>query len=195
MISNNDYRGHRCPEPHRARRARSRPGPGRDLDPRTLIVSVSGDGGYNEVVDGVMQAGATGTVFHRGEKPIQLVDNGPVKEEPGRAGPTMWAISACGPFYAAPVTGGTLDTKGGPRTNPDGQVLDDTGAPSQACTGSATASPRRPRRATGREGRPSARSSPSPTGPHRPPTGNRPADPGLTPSRERSPDMAITCRR
>ncbi|WP_433505067.1 acylglycerol kinase family protein [Pseudonocardia halophobica] len=30
--------------------------------PRSLIVSVSGDGGYNEVVDGVMQAGDTGTV-------------------------------------------------------------------------------------------------------------------------------------
>jgi 3-oxosteroid 1-dehydrogenase len=41
----------------------------------------------------------------------------------------MWPISARGPFYAALVTGGTLDTKGGPRTNPDGQVLDDTGAP------------------------------------------------------------------
>jgi diacylglycerol kinase family enzyme len=30
--------------------------------PRTLVVSVSGDGGYNEVVDGVMQAGDTDTV-------------------------------------------------------------------------------------------------------------------------------------
>ena len=30
--------------------------------PRSLIVSVSGDGGYNEVIDGVMQAGNTGTV-------------------------------------------------------------------------------------------------------------------------------------
>jgi hypothetical protein len=116
--------------------------------PRTLIVSVSGDGGYNEVVDGVMQAGdtgtvcavmaagnandhrrTTGTVFRRGEKPIQLVYNGPAKEEPSRANPTMWPISDRGPFYAALVTGGTLDTKGGPRTNPDGQVLDDTGAP------------------------------------------------------------------
>ncbi|HZD64837.1 MAG TPA: FAD-binding protein, partial [Acidimicrobiales bacterium] len=29
--------------------------------------------------------------------------------------------------YAALVTGGTLDTKGGPRTNPSGQVLDDAG--------------------------------------------------------------------
>ena len=29
-----------------------------------------------------------------------------------------------GPYYAALVTGGTLDTKGGPKTNPEGQVLD-----------------------------------------------------------------------
>jgi 3-oxosteroid 1-dehydrogenase len=67
--------------------------------------------------------------FHRGEKPIQFVFNGPVKEEPGRTNPTMWPISGQGPYYAALVTGGTLDTKGGPRTNPDGQVLDDTGTP------------------------------------------------------------------
>jgi predicted oxidoreductase len=40
----------------------------------------------------------------------------------------MWPISSSGPYYASLVTGGTLDTKGGPRTNPDGQVLDDTGA-------------------------------------------------------------------
>jgi 3-oxosteroid 1-dehydrogenase len=67
--------------------------------------------------------------FHRGEKPIQFVFNGPVADEPGRANPTMWPISDRGPYYAALVTGGTLDTKGGPRTNPDGQVLDDTGTP------------------------------------------------------------------
>jgi 3-oxosteroid 1-dehydrogenase len=67
--------------------------------------------------------------FHRGERPIQFVFNGPVKEEPGRPNPTMWPISDRGPYYAALVTGGTLDTKGGPRTNPDGQVLDDTGTP------------------------------------------------------------------
>jgi hypothetical protein len=66
---------------------------------------------------------------HRGEKPVQLLFNGPVKDEPGRANPTMWPISGTGPYYAALVTGGTLDTKGGPRTNPDGQVLDDTGTP------------------------------------------------------------------
>jgi 3-oxosteroid 1-dehydrogenase len=67
--------------------------------------------------------------FHRGEKPIQFVFNGPVKEEQGRANPTMWPISGQGPYYAALVTGGTLDTKGGPRTNTDAQVLDDTGTP------------------------------------------------------------------
>jgi 3-oxosteroid 1-dehydrogenase len=67
--------------------------------------------------------------FHRGEKPVQLLFNGPVKEEPGRANPTMWPISDSGPYYASLVTGGTLDTKGGPRTNSDGQVLDDTGTP------------------------------------------------------------------
>ena len=36
----------------------------------------------------------------------------------------MWPISDTGPYYAALVTGGKLDTKGGPKTNPEGQVLD-----------------------------------------------------------------------
>jgi hypothetical protein len=67
--------------------------------------------------------------FHRGEKPVQLLFNGVVKEEPGRTNPTMWPISGNGPYYASLITGGTLDTKGGPRTNSDGQVLDDTGRP------------------------------------------------------------------
>ncbi len=67
--------------------------------------------------------------FHRGEKPVQLLFNGPVKEEPGRTNPTMWPISGSGPYYASLVTGGTLDTKGGPRTNTEAQVLDDTGTP------------------------------------------------------------------
>jgi len=67
--------------------------------------------------------------FGRGGTPIQMIFNGPVKEEPGRTNPTMWPLSAEGPYYAALVTGGTLDTKGGPRTTPDGQVLDDLGDP------------------------------------------------------------------
>jgi glycine/D-amino acid oxidase-like deaminating enzyme len=67
--------------------------------------------------------------FHRGETAVQQLFNGPVKDEPGRANPTMWPIAETGPYYAALVTGGTLDTKGGPRTDPDGRVLDDVGEP------------------------------------------------------------------
>lgn len=62
--------------------------------------------------------------FHRGERAVDLLFNGNVKEEPGRKNATMWPLSDTGPYYAAFVTGGTLDTKGGPKTNPDGQVLD-----------------------------------------------------------------------
>jgi hypothetical protein len=62
--------------------------------------------------------------FGRGDRIVELLFNGNVKEEPGRKNPTMWPISGEGPYYAALVTGGTLDTKGGPKTNPNGQVLD-----------------------------------------------------------------------
>lgn len=62
--------------------------------------------------------------FHRGERGVDLLFNGNVKEEPNRKNPTMWPLSDKGPYYAAFVTGGTLDTKGGPKTNPEGQVLD-----------------------------------------------------------------------
>ena len=61
--------------------------------------------------------------FHRGERGVDLLFNGNVKEEPGRKNPTMWPLSDQGPYYAAFVTGGTLDTKGGPKTNPEGQIL------------------------------------------------------------------------
>lgn len=67
--------------------------------------------------------------FGRGERAISVVFNGPVKEEPDRSNVMMWPISDTGPYYAALVTGGTLDTKGGPKTTADGQVLDDTGHP------------------------------------------------------------------
>ena len=60
---------------------------------------------------------------------MQLLFNGAVKEEPGRTNPTMWPISDTGPYYAALVTGGTLDTKGGPKTAADGQVVDDMDRP------------------------------------------------------------------
>jgi 3-oxosteroid 1-dehydrogenase len=67
--------------------------------------------------------------FHRGERAVQVLFNGLVKEEPGRTNPTLWPISQTGPYYAALVTGGTLDTKGGPKTTSDGQVVDDMDRP------------------------------------------------------------------
>ncbi len=67
--------------------------------------------------------------FHRGERQVEQLFNGAVKEEPGRTNPTMWPIGEQGPYYAALVTGGTLDTKGGPKTSPDGQVLDQLDRP------------------------------------------------------------------
>jgi 3-oxosteroid 1-dehydrogenase len=67
--------------------------------------------------------------FGRGERAVQQLFNGEVREEPGRANPTMWPMSDSGPYYAALVTGGTLDTKGGPKTNADAQVLGDLDEP------------------------------------------------------------------
>jgi 3-oxosteroid 1-dehydrogenase len=67
--------------------------------------------------------------FGRGERAVQQLFNGDVREEPGRANPTMWPLSEDGPYYAALVTGGTLDTKGGPKATPDGQVVDDLDRP------------------------------------------------------------------
>jgi glycine/D-amino acid oxidase-like deaminating enzyme len=67
--------------------------------------------------------------FGRGERAVQQLFNGSVREEPGRTNPTMWPISRTGPYYAALVTGGTLDTKGGPKTSTEGQVLDDLDRP------------------------------------------------------------------
>lgn len=61
--------------------------------------------------------------FHRGERAVEVLFNGPVKDEPGRKNPTLWPISNTGPYYAALVAGGTLDTKGGPKTNTHGQIL------------------------------------------------------------------------
>lgn len=67
--------------------------------------------------------------FGRSDRQVERLFNGTVKEEPGRENPTLWPIANTGPYYAALVTGGTLDTKGGPVTNADGQVLDDQGQP------------------------------------------------------------------
>ncbi len=67
--------------------------------------------------------------FRRGERQVELLFNGPAAEDPVAPNPTMYPISDEGPYYAALLSGGTLDTKGGPKTNPAGQVLDDTETP------------------------------------------------------------------
>jgi predicted oxidoreductase len=67
--------------------------------------------------------------FGRGERAVQQLFNGDVKEEEGRENPTMWPLSLHGPYYAALVTGGTLDTKGGPKATPEGQIVDDLDRP------------------------------------------------------------------
>lgn len=67
--------------------------------------------------------------FHRGERPIQQVFTGAVPEGDAGKNPTMYPISDSGPYYACLLTGGTLDTKGGPKVDPDARVLDDTDQP------------------------------------------------------------------
>jgi succinate dehydrogenase/fumarate reductase flavoprotein subunit len=67
--------------------------------------------------------------FHRGENPIEQIFTGVVPEDNDTGNPTMYPISESGPYYAALVCPGTLDTKGGPVTNTNGQVLDADGEP------------------------------------------------------------------
>jgi 3-oxosteroid 1-dehydrogenase len=76
-----------------------------------------------------LAAGGVDEDFHRGERAVQQLFNGAVADEPGRTNPTLWPIADTGPYYAALVTGGTLDTKGGPKTTPEGQVVDDLDRP------------------------------------------------------------------
>jgi hypothetical protein len=67
--------------------------------------------------------------FRRGERQVELLFNGPAAASPAGPNPTMYPISDKGPYYAALLTGGNLDTKGGPATNRHGQVLDAMGKP------------------------------------------------------------------
>src|SRR5262249_57471051 len=50
-------------------------------------------------------------------------------EGKGTGNPTMFPIGEAGPYYAALICAGTLDTKGGPVTTTRGQVLDGEGSP------------------------------------------------------------------
>jgi succinate dehydrogenase/fumarate reductase flavoprotein subunit len=67
--------------------------------------------------------------FARGTTAVQFQFTGPFAADPESPNVTMKPIAAQGPYYASLITGGTLDTKGGPKTNANGQVLDDLNRP------------------------------------------------------------------
>jgi hypothetical protein len=67
--------------------------------------------------------------FKRGERQVEYLFNGSVAPSPSAPNPTMFPISEEGPYYATLLTGGNLDTKGGPKTNAPGQVVDDQDKP------------------------------------------------------------------
>jgi hypothetical protein len=67
--------------------------------------------------------------FKRGDTPIEQLFNGEAKPDNDTGNPTMYPISEEGPYYATILSAGTLDTKGGPRTNTDAQVLGGDGEP------------------------------------------------------------------
>ncbi|MGZ9709994.1 FAD-dependent oxidoreductase [Glaciimonas sp. GNP009] len=68
--------------------------------------------------------------FQRGERPVELMFNGPVNvKNANKHNPTMSPISDTGPFYAALMGPSALDTKGGPKTDTYGRVLDVAGIP------------------------------------------------------------------
>jgi predicted oxidoreductase len=67
--------------------------------------------------------------FHRGERQVELFFNGAAAPEPKAPNPTMYPFDSEGPYYAALLTGGNLDTKGGPATDARARVLDRMGQP------------------------------------------------------------------
>jgi 3-oxosteroid 1-dehydrogenase len=78
--------------------------------------------------NGFAQAGEDAD-FHRGERVVEKLFNGSISKKANQKNETMWPISTKGPYYAALIVAGNLDTKGGPKTNSNGQVLDVSGKP------------------------------------------------------------------
>ena len=66
--------------------------------------------------------------FQRGETPIQLHWGG-IGREGNDRNPTMFPFSARGPYHAVILAGGAIDTKGGPKADAMGRVLDKAGNP------------------------------------------------------------------
>ena len=76
------------------------------------------------------------TDFHRGGRLVeQTMFGGPVSDEPGKVNPVLYPIAPTGPYYATLLVPGTLDTKGGPKTDAAGHVVDDLDEPIEGLYG------------------------------------------------------------
>ncbi len=80
--------------------------------------------------------------FGRGDAPIDAVFHGEVKDNAYPNG-LMHPISSSGPYYATILAPAAIETKGGPRANPQGQILgaDDQPVPGLYGVGNCVASP------------------------------------------------------
>jgi 3-oxosteroid 1-dehydrogenase len=80
--------------------------------------------------------------FHRGEPPIDKHFHKPGANN-DKPNPWMYPIADAGPYHCIILTAGTLDTKGGPVINGNGQVLDvhDQVIPGLYAAGNCAASP------------------------------------------------------
>jgi len=76
--------------------------------------------------NGFAETGVDGD-FGRG---THLIDRSLIAHPPnGKPNPTMYPLSQAGPFYSIILAAGTLDTKGGPRIDSNGQVIRMDGQP------------------------------------------------------------------
>ena len=62
--------------------------------------------------------------FHRGESAIELFMHGERAADNDLPNPTLFPLAADGPYYAAILAPGAIDTKGGPKVNERLQMLD-----------------------------------------------------------------------
>lgn len=71
------------------------------------------------------------TDLQAGASPVFKAEDSPASAQsrPEMPNPTMYPLSDSGPYYAAIHAPGTLDTKGGPMTDPSGRVLREDGSP------------------------------------------------------------------